>query len=413
MTLPPDGFYPHGINMWVYEFSFLLRWLELFRAAGMSGHWDRYPGLSAISRFRAAATSTDGLMGVTMGDPQYRVGGDSWCHALVAARTGSRQAQWLGDLLLELPVEHVDFRLAPARRRVYEHLWYDARVVAEESSSPVVVFPDGGQVFVRTGDSVFTFRSGYPLGEHRYRSGIPGAYGHGDPCQGSFLLAEQSSLVVAGPGPVYRRDSANHNIITVGGRGQVGDSTVWLPDFFPPDVVPPRAGFRMMGDEIAVRAETAPSYLPHLGVRSATRSLLISPGRFILGIDRVRLAQPAPVEWHLHTWGRFSEERGGIVSGWRMDMGSLRGAKLLLLEPLDAGYVVQFSDFMPAYPNDGTPDQVLTAARRSADVRFVWCLVVRDGYVPQILSPGPPELRFPDGRLASFDGTWITISGAP
>ncbi len=80
--LPQDGSYPHGINLWIYEFGFLLRWLELLRICTGEDLWRTTPGVERASAFRAATLSPDGLYGVTIGDPQYRVGGDSWCHYL-------------------------------------------------------------------------------------------------------------------------------------------------------------------------------------------------------------------------------------------------------------------------------------------------------------------------------------------
>ncbi|HMK39755.1 MAG TPA: hypothetical protein VK569_10465, partial [Bacteroidota bacterium] len=159
--LPRDGFYPHGINLWIYEYGFLLRWLELFRACTGTDLWhpaDRWENSSA---FRGACTSPGGLYAATFGDPQYRVGGDSWCHYLIAARTRSRHAQWLGDMLREAPHSGVDFRSMPPRRRIYEFIFHDDTIPPEAPPERVREFPDGGQVFARGEGSlspVFTFR---------------------------------------------------------------------------------------------------------------------------------------------------------------------------------------------------------------------------------------------------------------
>ena len=166
--IPADGFYPHGINLWVYEYGFLLRWLELFRVCTGTDLWHPVDRWRNSSAFRGAATSPDGLYGATFGDPQYRVGGDSWCHYLIAARTRSPGAQWLGERLCEIVPAGVDFRNAPPRRRVYEFLFHDSSVVPEHPVDRIRVFRDGGQVFARgkgKHDALFTFRSGRPHGE--------------------------------------------------------------------------------------------------------------------------------------------------------------------------------------------------------------------------------------------------------
>ena len=406
-TLPPDGFFPHGLNMWIYETGFLLRWLELFRTAAGIDLWPGAGALAASSRFRAAATSPDGLCGVTMGDPQFRVGGDSWCHALIAARTGSRTSQWLSDVLRDLPVEGVDFRLAPARRRVYEHLWHDDELSPERRTESVSIFPDGGQAFLRTAGSLFTFRSGSPLGGHRYRTGITGAYGHADPCNGSFLLFDQGRLALAGPGPVYRRDSSLHNVVTIDGQGQVGDTAVWLPDFFPPEIVPPNPEFRAEGESLAMAADLAPAYLPHLGVILMQRSLLVLPGMCIAGADVVELDAIHSIEWNLHAGGAFT--RGEEASGarWIVTGSGEPGLRVLLLDPDRVEWTTGETEFVPAYPHDGTRDFYLRCTARGRRVRFVWVILLPGEPDALPVMDGDALLRLADGRVIKFDGRWI------
>ena len=408
-SLSPDGFFPHGLNLWIYEFGFLLRWLELLRTAGGIDLWSGSASLSSASRFRAAATSPDGLCGITMGDPQYRVGGDSWCHYLIAARTGSGLSQWLGDLLRELPAEGLDYRNAPVRRRVYEHLWFDEGISPREPEENVVLFPDGGQLFVRSGKSVLTFRSGSPLGEHRYRSGIQGAYGHGDPCNGSFLYYEGGDFLISGPGPVYRRDSALHNVMTFDGQGQVGDTAVWLPDFVPPEIRPPAAEIRLHGGTVAVAADLAPCYLPHLGIEEMHRSLLLWPGRFLVGTDLVRLRERRSIEWNLHSWGEFTLESENGILQWIVSAGQAGSVRVFVFEPLPLNWVTGQSEFVPAYPNNGMRDSFLRLSTDGRSARFVWALLFSGEGPPAAGSHANASLQFRDGTCTTFDGKWITI----
>ena len=410
-ALPADGFFPHGINLWIYEFGFLLRSLELLRSGGGLNLWPQSAVMSNASVFRAAATSPDGLCGVTFGDPQYRVGGDSWCHYLIATQTGSGEARWLGDFLCALPVDGVDFRNAPARRRVYEYLWFP------EHLEPVprrgtLAFPDGTQIFVRTSDSLFTFRSGPPLGNRRYEAGITGGYGHSDPCNGSFLLYEKGSLVISGPGPLYRRDTSLHNIVTIDGRGQIGDSAVWMPDFVPPSSHAPTADIRTKGSALAATVDLAHSYLPHLGVHVLRRSIFVETGRYILGSDVVTLANAASIEWNLHSPEEFNLLGGGRVLRFIIGAGSSRPTILVSFSPETATWETGFSPFAPAYPHCGQRDRFLRIACQSDKAVIVWCIC---------LTGDPPELQhrkgdqarwmFPDGAVADFDGTWISLRG--
>jgi hypothetical protein len=409
-ALPPDGYYPHGINLWIYEFGFLVRWLEIFRSAAGIDLWKEYVVLGPASKFRGAATSPGGLHGVTMGDPQYRVGGDSWIHFLIASRTGSGEAQWLGELLRELPSTGVDFRNAPARRRVYEHLWYQDTITAVTGREQVLAFVDGAQIFVRTEKSLFTFRCGPPLGEHRYRSGITGGYGHSDPCNGSFLYVDSGLFAVSGPGPLYRRDSLLHNIVTIEGQGQLGDSAVWHPDFVPRKHIPPKPAWRAEGRRLGLSADLTASYLPHLGVKLMRRTLLIEPDRFIAGADDIRLSQRRSIEWNLHSWGEFHHEvRSGVLS-FVVSAEDRRLLRIYALFPQGAEWKTGESKFIPAYPHDGRRDRFLQLSTRQAEARMLWCLLLSDEDPPEVLA-SDMFLRFADGTRVMNDGSRLTATG--
>ena len=410
--LPEDGFFPHGINLWIYEFGFLLRWLELLRSGGGLNIWPQTAVMSNASLFRAAATSPDGLRGVTFGDPQYRVGGDSWCHYLIAAQTGSGKARWLGDFLRDLTVDGVDFRNAPARRRVYEYLWLPENVKPVRTPDGTLAFPDGMQTFVRTSDSLFTFRSGPPLGNHRYEAGVTGGYGHSDPCNGSFLLYEKGSLLIAGPGPVYRRDTSLQNIITIDGRGQIGDSAVWMPDFLPPSFHTPMADIRTSGSTIASTVDLAHSYLPHLGVQMLRRSIFVEPGQYILGVDIVTLADAASIEWNLHSCEEFNRLAEGRVLKFKIGAGSNRPSALVTFSPEKVTWKTGLSDFVPAYPNSGERDSYLRIACQTDNAVIIWCICIVEGLPElQLRKSNHATWMFPDGTVADFDGTWISLRG--
>ena len=409
-VLPEDGFFPHGINLWIYEFGFLLRWLELLRSGGDLNLWPQSAVMRNASLFRAAATSPDGLHGVTFGDPQFRVGGDSWCHYLIAARTESEDARWLGDFLRDLPVEGVDFRNAPARRRIYEHLWFPEDVTPVQPSGDIIIFPDGAQGFFRTDNSLFTFRSGPPLGHHRYETGITGGYGHSDPCSGSFLFYEKGSLLISGPGPVYRRDTSLQNVITIDGKGQIGDSVVWMPDFIPSFLHAQRPDIRIMGTALAATVELTHSYLPHLGVQLLRRNILFEPGRCILGVDVVTLANEASIEWNLHSFKEFHLLRSEPLLSFTIGTGNDSHTVLISCSPETASWKTGLSDFVPAYPNSGERDRCLRIACHTKNAVINWCI-----------SPAgaPPQLQlressratwtFSDGAVANFNGTRISL----
>lgn len=413
-TLPDDGFFPHGINLWIYEFGFLLRWLELLRTGGGVDLWPRSTLMSNASTFRAAATSPDGLYGITFGDPQYRVGGDGWCHYLIASRTGSGEARWLGDFLRDVPIEGVDFRGAPARRRVYECLWFPEHVKPKPAQKHMHLFPDGTQIFVRTSDTLFTFRSGPPLGKHRYEAGITGGFGHSDPCSGSFLFFQKDSLAIAGPGPVYRRDTSLHNVVTINGRGQIGDSAVWMPDFLPPSLQAATPETRVAGKAVSATVDLARSYFPHLAVQSLRRSILVQPGRYILGADVVKLAHEANIEWNIHSWEVFHHLGDGQRLKFKVGAGSDRSLSILCCSSKEVTWETGNSEFVPAYPHSGVRDSFLRVSCRSNETLFVWCIAIAEN-LPEIRLLGEENAKweFRDGTAADFDGMWISSRVTP
>lgn len=375
--LPEDGFHPHGINLWIYEHGFLFRWLELFRHCAGIDFWSRTAYWRNASLFRAAATSCDGLSGITFGDPQYRVGGDSWCHYLVASRTGSPEARALGDFLSDLPVGGVDFRHIPPRRRVYEFLYSDGQSAVAPPFETIRHFPDGGQIFRRFEDPrhrmLFTFRCGYPLGKARYVAGERGAYGHSDPMNGAFLIHRREGFLAAGPGPIYRRDTALFNTITIDGRGQIGDSTVWLPDEMPRESIPDAAGCEEKNGMLFIHADMARAYLPHLGVTRCERSLCLDPEGTILGVDRVELGSEKSIEWRFHSLLPIRPAGGNSFLTFALGREE-DDARLQILSPSDLRWEVYQPDFVPAYPHGGERLHALTVKRRAREAQFVWCI---------------------------------------
>jgi hypothetical protein len=413
--LPEDGFHPHGANMWIYEYGFLLRWVEIIRICTGEDLW-HLPHWTHASAFRAATLSPDGCCGVTFGDAQYRVGGDAWCHYLIAARTGSGRAKAMGDTLVNGPHEGIDFRSVPPRRRAYEFLFDDPAVVPDRKRPAVEYFADGGQVTVRTGENtsgLFTFRSGPPIGAARYAAGERGAYGHADPCNGSFLWYVDGAFLVSGPGPVYRRDSSLHNIVTIDGHGQIGDGAVWLPDFFPPKTLAPAPEVTVDGEAVVLSVELARNYLPHLGVRGCKRSMYIDPvHERIVGVDTVECLSTSNIEWNLHSHAPFTPSGADGARSWRVVSVS-RSMTAFLLQPDDGVVTTGSSSCVPAYPNDGTRGYFLRWSRTGIHAQWVWCLSLRPEAVAPVVRrlDGAIDLRFADGTRLYYDGSRIKVEG--
>jgi hypothetical protein len=405
--LATDGSYPHGINLWIYEFSFLLRWIELFRGCAGLDVWSTAGyALERASGFRAATLSSDAMKGISFGDPQYRVGGDSWCHFLIASRTRSGIAQWLGLRLQDLTHDGVDFRNIPPRRRVYEILFYDPDVDPAPPEERLQTFEEVGQITARSNGTLFTMRSGPPLGRRRYAAGEYGAYGHSDPANGSFLIERNGVLIASGPGPVYRRDTALHNVITIDGQGQVGDSTVWLPDFFPPEVLPhtPRV------DVKSLTADLTRAYLPCLGIKQYVRAIYANPARVVAGVDTIVSGLPHRVEWNVHSHLPFCCM--SAANPLRFDLGS--DVRLIVFAPANASWETSRSEFVPAYPNDGTRDYRCVVSVNAPDAQFFWLYLLAGQSIPALRRGGSGSFaaEFVEGDQLLFDGTLLVLRGA-
>jgi hypothetical protein len=373
--LPSDGFFPHGINLWIYEHTFIMRYLELLRHCADENLWHTTLYWENASLFRQASLGPDARYGITFGDPQYRVAGDSWIHHLIATRTGSTVAQSLAKTLANVPVDGVDFRSVPARRKVWEYLYYNPDIPESTMSQSHHFFLDGGQIFWRCrtdpSETLITFRAGSPLGMQRYQAGEWSGYGHSDPCNGAFLIMRNHGFLACGPGPVYRRDSALHNTITIDGQGQIGDSLPWAPDFYPQNRFAEITRSSGNSNMVWVEANLAPSYPDHLAVHRLTRRLCYLKPDVVLVHDKVELGTEHDIQWNLHTYGR-------IIAGSSVNLQINDGEQILQLHCLLPEHVCRrqgVSEFVPAYPHAGERDRFVQFYKKSRRLEFLFLMV--------------------------------------
>ncbi|MCK5739560.1 heparinase II/III family protein, partial [bacterium] len=304
---PADGSYPHGINLWIYEHIFIVRYLELIHQATGENLWDKTDYWKNSSSFRRQAMSPDKTHGVTFGDPQFLVSGDAWIQYLIAARTRSPEAQWLALQLAEVNPNGVDFRSVPPRRRVWEFLFFDPELAPVQPAEKKLFFTDSGQVFWREQlkgrGLLITVRAGPPLGMQRYQWGEWSGYGHSDPGNGAFLIYWGQQFLACGPGPVYRRQSRLHNVITINGHGQIGDNMVWTPEFTPAANFP-RTTLAEENDDHFFSDLTF-CYPEHLGLKKYRRDIIFLRPNTLLICDRLKLDEPQTIEWNLHSYLPF------------------------------------------------------------------------------------------------------------
>jgi len=201
---------------------------------------------------------------------------------------------------------------------------------------------------------------------------------------------------------VYRRDTSLHNTITIDGRGQIGDSAVWLPDFLPPGALCPLPRIAADGGRVFISAPLAPSYLPHLGMLVCTRHLCVAPGRWIAGADTVRPAEPRLIQWNIHAPTVRVTGRPGAAL--RAELGNAASrCRLTMFDAAEAVAETGIAEFVPAYPHDGRSIAYLRVSRRGEAIRFAWCILMDE-------AEEEPRFEENEGTMMFSDGTVLTMT---
>jgi hypothetical protein len=164
-----------------------------------------------------------------------------------------------------------------------------------------------------------------------------------------------------------------HNLLTIDGRGQVGDGCVWFPDLLEDQFVPVEPTVRRRGEKIQISGELARACLPQLGVRRHTRTVTVEADGSLRGEDIVELVHKEAIGWHWHTRARVT----GESAGWILHGPGCRAR--LELEP-EAGTQLRMGpeQFVAAYPHEGTVGTALTAVRVAQQTVYSWALRFAD-----------------------------------
>ncbi len=365
---PDDGSYPHGINLWIYEYTFLARITEMLYRFTDLNFWERKEFWKNSSMFRQLAASPDLLYGVTFGDPQFRVCGDAWIHFLIALRTKCNKALSFGNNLADLATSGVDHRNVMPSRRIFEFIYSEQRQ-KDKYASPdgCFLFKDTGQVFIRKNDFLFTVKCGAPLGMQRYKMGEWSGYGHSDPNNGAFLVYDNGVFSLVGQESSYKRNTEFHNTITINGIGQIGDKMVWSPDLNLKKHFPVIKKVKLIKGAYLIDMDLTPCYFDFLGVNSINRKLLVFDKSLFLGVDNVSLDQDNKIEWNGHSFNKFIRAKN------RFRLSDEVGAEIIFLNNIN-DYKSGETPFVPGYPNAGKKDYYLKIIENGKRAQFVYLI---------------------------------------
>ncbi len=324
---PPDGGSVEGLSYGNYAMEYALRFAELARRNLGIDCFASSPWLREYPRYvlhSLLPSSRPDRWAMTFGDsPRHgNYHGPEPQLFLLASRYGDPQAQWLGRWLILLEPRGLgsaswwavlwhDTAVEPARPDGFPTLWH---------------LTDLGQVMLRsswedTAATMIGFKCGPFLGKAQADSAafdLGSAHGHPD--AGSLQIFHRGEFLSIDPGYTYFKRTADHSTLLVKGHGQLGEDEPWfaageaLHYRHHPEILETRSdsGYHY------VKADLAPAYHPHLGLRKLMRHLVFLPPDLLLVADEIELDEQGV----LYSWPADSLEteeglrhEGGYVVG--------------------------------------------------------------------------------------------------
>jgi hypothetical protein len=368
---PDDGSYPHGINLWIYEYTFLVRITELLYRFTNINLWDRKEFWKNSSLFRNYSTSPDKLYGITFGDPQYRVCGDAWIHYLISERINDNNAKKYASEIKAIDTSGVDHRNVMPSRRIFEFIYSNEKTSRSKSViNEAKYFKDTGQIFIKSKDFLFTTKCGAPLGIQRHKAGEWSGYGHSDTSNGSFLIYSKNTFLITGPESSYKRNTEFYNTITVDGSGQIGDKMVWSPDFNLKRNFPKITKFERQEFFNIISMDLTPCYNNSLDIKKIERNFVVFNSGIVIGYDKIKIKKNDRIEWNLHSYGIFHKLYDDNI--FRIQDKD-QYADLYFLNDYEL-YEKGFTPFVPGYPNSGKRDRFVKIIKNGYEADFIYLL---------------------------------------
>jgi hypothetical protein len=420
---PEDGYYYEGYGYWTYALNWHARGAELLARATGEKLFD-IPVLRDTWLFglQLSLPGTPGAYGI--GDSTSWANGKLQNQPVnnysmlweIAAQTGSRESQAVGDLYAARQPE----RDYPATA----FLWFNPEVKPASLASipPYHYFSDHDVVAWRSGwdadATSYLFRCGPPLGHKAAEKLIElkdfsQNCGHVHPDIGGFWMFAKGTYLAIDTGYTTDKWTRDHNTLLVDDKGQGSDGLYWNDKGFPyqeldkaritSQYLSPGYGFAS-GEFGAAYSRSAP------GV-NLSRTVLMSKD-WLLIVDDMAADKPRSLTWLCHSMTEFQKDGASYIS--RQPTASLA---VVPLAPAKLEAKPEPTMIMAGItPGKGTPEQRgfklgLRSAEPSVKTRFVNVLfpLGTEEKVPQVELIKNEEnsiglvIKWPNGQVETVD----------
>lgn len=344
LTFAIDGYYYEGFHYFNFSFRWIMRYLDAHENA--TGE-DLYAGMekrfAPLKYYVAHSVLPDGQNIFDFGDA-----GDG-----AKDRINESVLEVEYDIFYRLAAKYkdagsqgvADWLRHEVKAKTREKIWafyaHDARLKpAQMASIPsVYYFPDADTAFWRSGwdrsATAFAFRCGPPAGHGvaTMLAKIPEwrlSTGHAHPDANSFIIYSQGAYLTGDTGYTGLKQTSEHNVILVDGRGQEKDGRHEMFTGLPYDRLDKIriAEVWATPDYFYARGEAAPAYYANLNIKHFDRHFLyVAPDYFVIW-DEISTTEPRQFTWLINADREIralSSNRAEIVS----DDAALRVTRVL------------------------------------------------------------------------------------
>lgn len=305
-----------------------------------------------------------------------------WAFLWEAKRYQDPVVQGFAERLAQLP-EPTDVPLY-GKQRAQAALWLDETLVAQpfQPEQHLAYYnPEMEVAITRSSwqeDATLVSFVSQPYGGHflaelseQFGEGVLSSP-HAQPHQNHFILYSHGEILAFDPGYTMEKRTRDENTILIDGHGQYNDGIRWMTPS------PGRAHitrFVRKNDVTIMTGDASTAYPSDLGLQKFDRTIVVVGDELVVVYDELVSSTPRVYSWLFHHQGDLLAKQGR----WKISKGD---AQVILVPLLPINFVMQSSQYTPAYREGDTPPTPLVNvfqldSPRSANIKFL---------VPMILS---------------------------